>query len=555
MASEEKAAREARIIDGFNARDTYKQEKDSFLFRALAEGDETIPFKKELGAALDDVVSKFPEKESIAIRESVLKRALVDVSNNSQLLTDKVGREAADLIAQNLKTQIASSASSGSQALSQAGKIVSDVGYSVFKSPAQEEIATLLALESGFGGELRPNGTSLFPRVAVEQAQKTAVSQTQTVFVNGIFVSGKIQTAPFEAAIVHSRLPIQFPLFFDAKQLAFFAFKKAGDETAGKILAGEAIKRGAGAALIQFLAKLGINVAVGTSGGIIGVAAGIVISFGKQIASVVSKGFSATLSGKAIPVIGNAIGAFSSYFTGGRPEAKDDTILPIAILVIAAVVIPLSTTLFQILPYRGSAFIAEGVGGGGHGTNEGKSGPCGIAYTGGGSPPPSSLPNACPVDRGSITQSPNGEYSHQGVQAYDFGGNNGTPVKATHGGYIHFLSDATTDETVGDVGGCANQVQIVAENGGSVFSTVYGHLSQGMPAEIIAKYQAYLSCQRDPSNISCKPQSTGVCNCPAAFIAAGTVIGYVDHTGNSTGPHLHYELKGGTITIPASCGK
>jgi hypothetical protein len=91
----------------------------------------------------------------------------------------------------------------------------------------------------------------------------------------------------------------------------------------------------------------------------------------------------------------------------------------------------------------------------------------------------------------------------------------GTPIYAAAAGYIIVMGSYG-----GWGGGYGNYVSI--DHGGSV-STLYGHMS------------AYASGLAQGS-----------------YVSAGEVIGYCGSTGNSTGPHLHFEVRvNGTPVDPA----
>ena len=86
---------------------------------------------------------------------------------------------------------------------------------------------------------------------------------------------------------------------------------------------------------------------------------------------------------------------------------------------------------------------------------------------------------------------------HEGI---DIGAGSGTPIRAAAAGtVIH----------AGWLGGYGNLV--VIDHGGGV-ATAYGHQSS-------------------------------IAAGSGAFVAQGQVIGYVGSTGNSTGPHLHFEVR------------
>ena len=89
-----------------------------------------------------------------------------------------------------------------------------------------------------------------------------------------------------------------------------------------------------------------------------------------------------------------------------------------------------------------------------------------------------------------------------GHAAIDVGGWTGAPVKAADGGYVVVAAGGWN-------GGYGNHIIVDHGNG---FVTLYAHLNS-----IYVK--------------------------PGESVAAGAVIGGVGNTGNSTGPHLHFELR------------
>jgi len=107
---------------------------------------------------------------------------------------------------------------------------------------------------------------------------------------------------------------------------------------------------------------------------------------------------------------------------------------------------------------------------------------------------PVDAPRGLPV-KGRLTQG-----SHSGHIALDFGVPVGTPVKATLDGEVVYAG--WNDQGYGNL--------VIIENG--PYRVYFAHLSK-IPVKIGDK------------------------------VTAGMIIGYSGNTGNSTGPHLHYEVR------------
>ena len=116
---------------------------------------------------------------------------------------------------------------------------------------------------------------------------------------------------------------------------------------------------------------------------------------------------------------------------------------------------------------------------------------------------PESSPRGRPVD-GPITQ-----YSHARHVALDFGIPVGTPIKSTMDGKVIYAG--WNNEGYGNL--------VIVENGR--YKTYYAHLSEF---------------------------KVGV----GDTIKANTVVGLSGNTGNSTGPHLHYEVRRDGVPIDPS---
>lgn len=114
----------------------------------------------------------------------------------------------------------------------------------------------------------------------------------------------------------------------------------------------------------------------------------------------------------------------------------------------------------------------------------------------GSQPEPSGRPVAGP-----ITQNP-----HTGHTAFDIGIPVGTSIKSTMDGNVVYAG--WNDQGYGNL--------VIVENG--AYRTYYAHLSS-------------------------IPVSVG------DQVTAGTVIGLSGNTGNSTGPHLHYEIRKNKVAI------
>lgn len=113
---------------------------------------------------------------------------------------------------------------------------------------------------------------------------------------------------------------------------------------------------------------------------------------------------------------------------------------------------------------------------------------------------PKSEPSGRPVG-GVLTQD-----FHPGHNGLDFGVVVGTPVKATMDGKVTYAG--WNDQGYGNL--------VIVENG--AYKTYYAHLSS-------------------------IPVSVG------DGVAAGSTLGLSGNTGNSTGPHLHYEIRKNNVPI------
>lgn len=105
-----------------------------------------------------------------------------------------------------------------------------------------------------------------------------------------------------------------------------------------------------------------------------------------------------------------------------------------------------------------------------------------------------SIPQGMPIE-GTLTQN-----SHTGHIALDIGAPEGTPVKSTMSGKVVYAG--WNEEGYGNL--------VIVENG--PYRTYYAHLSK-IPVEV------------------------------GQQVKAGEWIGQSGNTGNSTGPHLHYEVR------------
>lgn len=125
--------------------------------------------------------------------------------------------------------------------------------------------------------------------------------------------------------------------------------------------------------------------------------------------------------------------------------------------------------------------------------------------------PNMAVPEGCPdgwPTTGIITQGPNTTgSSHTGIEAIDIAGNSGKPIYATHDGIALPYSAIASNGKLG------YYVRLEGTCNGKNFNTSYGHLPNN-----------YLRGE--------------------TVVKKGDLIGYVDNSGNSTGPHLHYQLNG-----------
>ncbi|MCL4360431.1 hypothetical protein M1555_04250 [Patescibacteria group bacterium] len=250
----------------------------------------------------------------------------------------------------------------------------------------------------------------------------------------------------------------------------------------------------------------------------------------------------------SIDKLTNGISGAFRFFS--NPTGKEDRLamngwlLPFLIIALTLIPLWLLSTAFMRVTSGAFSVTSKQIGSGP---------PAGtpIIYTG---PPPPATPRVpsaglagCPVGGGVVTQGPNGAESHRGIDAYDFAVPMGTPVRATSDGFVAaaVTSFRPNEYKYQDFG---NYVRMVGSGPGGEYYTTYAHLLSIAP-EVQTALQAVSEMTNSPARQN-DPELL-----KQATIRAGTIIGYTDNTGYSTGPHLHYQYNGpGQMVLPDGCG-
>lgn len=329
----------------------------------------------------------------------------------------------------------------------------------------------------------------------------------------------------FYYAILHHSSPGMFHFEFlsDIAGWVLHWGAKKGVSEGTKAVASTAVKTGAKGIFAKLLGATMATIATGPAGPILGWLGGEALT---------------RIGGR---LLGGIFGGLKNLLTGGfltGPGKPDSTS---TVLVLALTIVPILLIMLLGMINTSTimtAFSTTGQGGGPPGGIRGTA----INYTC--ERPDSETPIAtCPVSGGEITQLPYQEPtskipnpSHRSMNAYDIGGlASWTPVVASHKGVV-----VTVDERIGTVntfgiGGYGNYVKLVGTTAdGKPFYTVYAHLAK------IDKTVGSANNQ----DVSCSAPTT---------VEAGQIVGYLDSTGNSSGPHLHYEYDG-PGQPPTGCG-
>lgn len=302
----------------------------------------------------------------------------------------------------------------------------------------------------------------------------------------------------------------------------------------GRLLGALTTKRAGGGVTGGFLNKLlgffgvrfGAQAATGGLMKLLGFFSGFLSGGWGWVISIAGGLFSAPLFNKVKSWFSNLLSGRIGKL--GTAEEQKKTDFYIALLVGAPIIILITASMFQITTQNSAIFIAS------FPSNTG--GPYIESFPPYYGPFPEESPplSSCPVSSAPITQKPFGDFSHEGVCAYDFGSQKGALVYATHDGCVAALrSDVPNDTFIEKEFG--NYVRLAGTGPAGHYYTIYAHLVQGSGL------------------------GAGTC------VRAGDVIGRVDTTGftfdsnghRGGGTHLHYQYNDGQKTcpsLPSGCG-
>lgn len=222
-------------------------------------------------------------------------------------------------------------------------------------------------------------------------------------------------------------------------------------------------------------------------------------------------------AGAALPAVGSALAGFGASVMGAI-GAAGATLFGGPLLLVVVVVVVIGIPLIMILTTNNQAatMVPPGRGVGGPVFDQ--------STIAGGflAPPltlnPDQLVESCP-DLGvfsgwRVTQGPNAAgCSHAGYEnTVDYGIGMETPIPAAHDGTVVTMVASST--------GYGNYIDVAAKCNGVGYVTRYAHLS-GSTFSMVNMGQS---------------------------VNRGQIVANSDHTGNSTGPHLHFEIRGLTTS-------
>jgi hypothetical protein len=375
------------------------------------------------------------------------------------------------------------------------------------------------------------------PVVGAGPVGGAAITQTEIV-QQYIIITGPVSYQQFYAAAVYSHNP---GVLSSGLSLGLQYGTRKAKRALTKAVANQVAKKAATTAITEGGAAIG------------GAAAGTALAPGVGTLIGLAVGF---LWDAATGLFKKAIGLFKSLVGMGTSGAPEDNLLYVVVGVVVLIFFLPLFPLLNIPAFNQSMIdtsIATAVG-------DGDNGPGGPEVTGApegevviwaysGNAPVTDITSSsqlgCPVHGGTITQGPNGSFSHQGIQAYDFANSMGSPIYATHDAYVVSFHDGIPPYTFINHS-YGNYVLLVGQlPSGSKFFTIYGHMLSVDPIvqEAISGTRSS-PCKNNDTKLVCK----------------GEIIGYEDATGSTWGTqpgngiHLHYQSQGlGSLILPPGC--
>lgn len=478
------------------------------FFRAFA----STTTQKAFAAAADALLGQLSPFARQEVIKAAFSRALEGALVKTDVLTGRLGREFVEselfrFVVDDARKEFAQGASSGG-GVKQARGALDDIIGSVLRGPIPPQLV----------GTPKEMILSYFELLAIEARLPTnrkVLFPERSPTVNALFAA---PAAPHSAQGSVVALAVQFPSWQALYVALLLGFTPS-------LLSSSGGQR-----------QPSVGVARGAEP--LGVVGGVFTSLGR------------VLSGAAVGLSGGLLslffgGGLGALFGGRRgPEAPvgllDDTPKLLAIVIVVVVVVLfvfpsfLNATFINNAAKTGALFVSS--------QEVRAGGPYDEVFPQYGGPFPGD-PTAiasCAVDRKHLTQKPfdpGGIGTHIKTCAYDFDAPQGFNVSAVHSGYIAAVRFDIPDYKKIE-GSYGNYVLIAGKTeGGAPFFSRYAHLAQGSAPGLTV----------------------------GSVVNAGTVIGRIDNTGNTTGPHLHLEFLDGNqnyitedqcfslFALPSSC--
>lgn len=509
------------------------------FFRAFASG----PTQKAFAAAADALLNQLSPLARQEVIKATFSRAIEGALTKTEVLTTALGRDFVEselfrLVVEGARKEFSQGAGGGA-GVKQARGALEDIVGSLLRGPVMEPLVgspremilsyfALLATEAGLPRDKRV----LFPdhSPAVTALSLLLGGQPADARVTIIKDAGFTSLSAFQAAA--SQISQKLPSW----QTFYVILLASGAPTVyTSFIAPTAASMGgvSGGATPSSIFESAVGGPVGAVGGGLSAAFGLV---GRGLS-----GLAFGLGGGLVGMMfGGGLGSLFNKLRGPRqPEGFFDDMPKVIALVVVVVIVLLfvfPSFLNSPLTSRAAKYAAllvnsqpQRTGGPYTETLPSYDGPFPEGQTG---------VAACAVNHKHLSQDPyDKDYSHDGICAYDFDAPRESEVSAVHDGYVVFVQTNIDNDKFID-GSYGNYV-LLAGTGpdGKPFYSIYAHLSNGSSSHL----------------------SEG------QLITAGTPIGDVDDTGDSTGTHLHLEFKDenqkaiskeecfGSFSLPSQC--